>query len=72
MHTFSILTCPHGAVRQERSYGGYTGDLDLSFCCEMVGGQCDGQGGEGGVESSGGGGDGVGVCGRGSDLQIRY
>ena len=65
MHTFSILTCPHGAVRQERSYGGYAGDLDLSFSCEMFGVQGDGQGGEGGV-------DGVGVCGRGSDLQRRY
>jgi hypothetical protein len=45
----------------ERSYGGHTGDLNFTIFCEMVGGQGDGQGGEGGVQSMGGGGDGVGV-----------
>ena len=45
----------------KRSYGGHAGDLDFSFWCEVGGGQCDGQGGEGSVEARGGGGDGVGV-----------
>ena len=46
----------------ERSYGGHTGDLNFTLSCEMVGGHHpDGQGGEGGVQSVGGGGDGVGM-----------
>ena len=41
----------------ERPNGGHTGDLDFPFCGEMVGCQVDGQRGQGGVQSSGGGGD---------------
>ena len=46
----------------ERPNGGNTGDLDFPFCIEMVGGQVNGQRGQGGEEYCRGGGDGVKVC----------